>query len=64
MSRDLVERLNREIVRALANPEAISALQKTGVEPQSSSPEEFARYIEREYQVWGKVVKEAGIKAQ
>jgi tripartite-type tricarboxylate transporter receptor subunit TctC len=64
MPRDLVERLNREIVRALANPEAVSALQKTGVEPQSSSPEEFARYIEREYQVWGKVVKEAGIKAQ
>lgn len=62
--KDLVERLNREIVRALANPEAISALQKTGVEPQSSSPEEFARYIEREYRVWGKVVKEAGIKAQ
>ena len=64
MPKDLVERLNREIVRALANPEAVSALQKTGVEPQSSSPEEFARYIEREYHVWGKVVKEAGIKGQ
>ena len=64
MPKDLVERLNREIVRALANPEAVSALQKTGVEPQSSTPEEFARYIEREYHVWGKVVKEAGIKGQ
>ena len=64
MPRDLLERLNREIVRALANPEAVSALQKTGVEPQSSSPEEFARYIEREHHVWGKVVKEAGIKGQ
>ena len=64
MPKDLVERLNREIVRALANPDAISALQKTGVEPQSSSPEEFARYIGREYHVWGKVVKEAGIKGQ
>jgi tripartite-type tricarboxylate transporter receptor subunit TctC len=64
MPKDLVERLNREIVRALANPEAVSALQKTGVEPQSSTPEEFARYIEREYHIWGKVVKEAGIKAQ
>jgi tripartite-type tricarboxylate transporter receptor subunit TctC len=62
--RDVIERLNREIVRALANPEAVSAMQKTGVEPQSSTPEEFARYIEREYHVWGKVVKEAGIKAQ
>ena len=64
MPRDIVDRLNREIVRALANPEAVSQLQKTGVEPQSSTPAEFARYIEREYHTWGKVVKEAGIKAQ
>jgi len=64
MPKDLVERLNREIVRALANPEAVAALHKTGVEPQSSTPAEFGRYIEREYHTWGKVVKEAGIKAQ
>ena len=64
MPKDLVERLNREIVRALANPEAVAALHKTGVEPQSSKPAEFGRYIEREYHTWGKVVKEAGIKAQ
>jgi tripartite-type tricarboxylate transporter receptor subunit TctC len=51
-------------VRALANPEAVAQLNKTGVEPQSSTPAQFARYIEREYHTWGKVVKEAGIKAQ
>src|SRR3989475_5622862 len=45
MPKDLVERLNREIVRALANPEAVAALHKTGVEPQSSTPVEFRRYI-------------------
>jgi tripartite-type tricarboxylate transporter receptor subunit TctC len=64
MPKDLVERLNREIVKALANPEAVAQLNKTGVEPQSSTPAEFGRYIEREYQTWGKVVKEAGIKGQ
>jgi tripartite-type tricarboxylate transporter receptor subunit TctC len=64
MPKDLVERLNREIVKALANPEAIAQLNKTGVEPQSSTPAEFGRYIEREYHTWGKVVKEAGIKGQ
>ena len=64
MPKDLVERLHREIARALANPEAVAAMHKTGVEPQSSTPAEFAAYIEREYQTWGKVVKEAGIKAQ
>jgi tripartite-type tricarboxylate transporter receptor subunit TctC len=64
MPRDLVERLNREIVKALANPDAVAQLHKTGVEPTSSTPAEFGRYIEREYQTWGKVVKEAAIKAQ
>ena len=64
MPRDVVERWNRELVKALANPQAVAQLHKTGVEPTSSSPAEFARYIEREYQTWGKVVKEAGIKGQ
>jgi tripartite-type tricarboxylate transporter receptor subunit TctC len=64
LPKDLVERLNREIVKALANPEAVAQLNKTGVEPQSSTPAQFGRYIEREYQTWGKVVKEAGIKGQ
>jgi tripartite-type tricarboxylate transporter receptor subunit TctC len=64
MPKDVLERLNRDIVKALANPEAVAQLNKTGVEPQSMTPAEFGKYIEREYQVWGKVVKEAGIKPQ
>ena len=64
MPRELVSRLNREIHRVLQQPETIAALAKQGVEPQTSTPEELAKYVEREHQVWGKVVKEAGIKAQ
>jgi tripartite-type tricarboxylate transporter receptor subunit TctC len=64
MPKDILDRWHREIVRALANPDAVSAMHKTGVEPQSSTPAEFGRYIEREYHTWGKVVKEAGIKGQ
>jgi tripartite-type tricarboxylate transporter receptor subunit TctC len=62
--REVVDRLNKEIVKALANPQVVAALHKTGTEPKSSSPEEFGAYIKREYDTWGKVVKEAGIKAQ
>lgn len=64
MSKDVVERLNKELVRALAHPQVVAALHKTGTEPKSSTPEEFAAYIKREYDTWGKVVREAGIKAQ
>jgi tripartite-type tricarboxylate transporter receptor subunit TctC len=28
------------------------------------APAEVCKYIEREYQTWGKLVKEAGIKAE
>jgi tripartite-type tricarboxylate transporter receptor subunit TctC len=62
--KEIVDRLNREFVKALANPQAVAALHKTGTEPKSSTPAEFAAYIKREYDTWGKVVKEAGIKAQ
>jgi tripartite-type tricarboxylate transporter receptor subunit TctC len=62
--KEIVDRLSKEIVKALANPQVVSALHKTGTEPKSSSPEEFAAYIKREYDTWGKVVKEAGIKPQ
>ena len=62
--KEIIDRLNREIVKALAHPQVVAALHKTGTEPKSSTPEEFAQYIKREYDTWGKVVKEAGIKAQ
>ena len=64
MPKETVDRLNRELTRALANPETVAQMYKTGVEPQSSTPAEFAKYIEREYTTWGKVVKEAGIKPE
>jgi tripartite-type tricarboxylate transporter receptor subunit TctC len=64
MPKDIVERLNRELRKALNDAETTALLHKQGVEPQPGTPEELARYVEREYQTWGRVVKEAGIKAQ
>lgn len=64
MPKPIVNRLHDEIAKALANPEVVAAMKKTGVEPQSSKPEAFAAYIKKEYDTWGKVIKQAGIKAQ
>src|SRR5256885_1829196 len=64
LPKDLVDRLNRELAKVLSTPEVIGLLEKQGVEPQPGTPEELGRYIAREYQTWGKVVKEAGIQAQ
>ncbi|TMH27914.1 MAG: tripartite tricarboxylate transporter substrate binding protein [Betaproteobacteria bacterium] len=62
--KEIIDRLSRDIGRALADPKVVAALNKTGVEPVAMTPEEFGRYIKREYDTWGKVVKQAGIKAQ
>lgn len=62
--KDIVERLNRELVKALNDPAVAELLHKQGLEPSPSSSAELAQYMEREYETWGKVVKQAGIKAQ
>jgi tripartite-type tricarboxylate transporter receptor subunit TctC len=62
--REVVDRLNREITKVLSTPEVVAALHKQGVEPQPGTPDELARYMKREFDTWGRVVKEAGIKAQ
>jgi len=62
--KDVVDRLHKEIARALANPKVVEQFNKTGVEPVSMTPEEFGAYIKREFDTWGKVVKQAGIKPQ
>jgi tripartite-type tricarboxylate transporter receptor subunit TctC len=62
--KEIIERLNRELVKALNDPAVAELLHKQGLEPSPGSPAELARYMAREYETWGKVVKQAGIKAQ
>ena len=61
--REIVERLNSELVKALGTGEVRDLLNKQGLEPQPSTIDALARYMEREYQTWGRVVKAAGITA-
>jgi tripartite-type tricarboxylate transporter receptor subunit TctC len=62
--REIITRLNGEIRKALASAEVKDLLAKQGLEPAAGSPEELAEFMKREYDTWGKVVKQAGIKAQ
>ena len=59
----IIERLNREITAALRSKETHDQLEAHGMEPIPSTPAELTKMIEREYAVWGKIVKEAGITA-
>jgi tripartite-type tricarboxylate transporter receptor subunit TctC len=59
--KEIVARLNREIVKTLSDPETHAAILKQGEEPTPSTPEELGQHMEREYATWGRVIKEAGI---
>lgn len=60
----IVERLHREIVRIVAQPEMKERLATVGFEAVGSTPAEFATRIKAEIAKWGKVIKDANIKAQ
>jgi tripartite-type tricarboxylate transporter receptor subunit TctC len=62
--REIVMRLNREIVQIVTLPDVKEKLAGLGFEPVGNSPEEFAAQIARELQKWAKVVRNAGIKAE
>jgi len=62
--KDIIARLNREIVKALNAPEVKALLNKQGLEPAPGTPEELARFMKSEYDTWGRVVKEAKIKVE
>ena len=58
--RPVVDRLNRELVAILADPQMRQALIERGFQPQSSTPEQLAQRIREEIVAWGKVVKASG----
>jgi tripartite-type tricarboxylate transporter receptor subunit TctC len=64
MPQPLLERWNKELVKALSSPEVKESLAKHFMEPSPGSREDLAKYIKREYDTWGRVVKTAGIKAE
>lgn len=62
--KDIVDRLHKETVRAIANPKVAQVLTKLGTQPISSTPEEFRAFIKSEGEKWGKVIRAAGLKGE
>ncbi|MGH8518872.1 MAG: Bug family tripartite tricarboxylate transporter substrate binding protein, partial [Panacagrimonas sp.] len=58
----VVERLNREALRALTSPDVRDKLQAQGAEPMPGTPEAFASFMQEEMAKWAPVVKQAGVK--
>ncbi len=60
--RDIVDRLNAELVRIMAMPEIKSFMAREGAEPTPSTPEEFGRHLSTEMQRWTDLVARTGLK--
>jgi tripartite-type tricarboxylate transporter receptor subunit TctC len=60
----IIHRLNQEIVRYLEKPDVRERLSKSGLDIVASSPDEFAAAIKSEISRMGKVIRDAGIRAE
>ena len=58
--KDIVARLNAEIVKAAANPDTAERLSAEGANPSAGTPEQFGAFIKSEIVRWGKVIKATG----
>jgi tripartite-type tricarboxylate transporter receptor subunit TctC len=61
---EIVDKLNKEVNAALADPKMRARLADLGGTPLPGSPAQFGKLIVDETEKWGKVIKFAGIKPQ
>ena len=59
----IVNRVAGAIEKALHEPDTVHKLQVAGIAPTYMGPKEFGPFLRAEYDKWGKVVKDANIKA-
>lgn len=62
--KDIVAKLNAEIVKVLKAPDMREAISKDGAEPVGSTPEELSAYVRREIDKYAKVIKAANIQLE
>jgi tripartite-type tricarboxylate transporter receptor subunit TctC len=61
---DLVDRIAKDVQRALASPEIRDRLANLGAEPMPMTPADFRAFVRAEVDTSAKIVKAAGIKVQ
>jgi len=60
----IVNQLNTEIVKIMNSPAMLKKLNDIGAETFTDNPEQFAKFIAKEHQFWGKVIQSLNIKPE
>ena len=64
MPEDVVKRLNAELAKFVQRPEVLEAFKIQGVEAQSSTAAEFAKWVEDDFLAWKDIIARTGVKAE
>ena len=62
-SKNIIGKLHRETTALLKSPEMVEGFKRAGTDAAPSNPEQFRKFIQTEYEKWGKIVRTVGIKA-
>jgi len=60
--KEIVDRLNAEVMKVLAEPEARQKLMSLGFEPAGGTPDQLGAFEKSERAKWGALIKAAGLK--
>ena len=60
---DVLKRMNEEVNKALKNPDIAKKLSAQGIDILGGTPESARVFIDKQIDIWAKVVKDNGIKA-
>ena len=62
--REIVAKLQGEVLLALANPQVRERIAALGLEPVGSAPAEFGLFVQAEFKKYAEMVRAAGIQPE
>ena len=60
----IVDRLYAEVMKVMASPAMVKRIAEIGAQSSTDTPQQFAKFLEKEDKVWGDLVKQIGIKPE